>query len=161
MKKLYAVLLVLALVVCFAATGFAGRAYGPGGKHPRPETWTAEQQAGMIEFWTKKVRLRTDFLNGEAAAGRLSREVADAHITIMRDRLQKIVDRSSGPRDIDQKQWQEGRQARRDYHDKLRELRDEFAGQGLFPAPDGRGYREFGRHGRGGYGRGHCGGGWY
>lgn len=93
MKKLMTGIIVATVAVCFAAVGFAAdfdRKGGHGfGKGPKVEM-TEQQKKDFLEFMTKRNQLKVEYLNKEVAAGRMTQEVANAHIILMNDRMEKM-----------------------------------------------------------------------
>ena len=106
MKKMTVGILTALLVVCFSAVGFArhggghyeGKGHGKhrgakqGGYHAfvKREPLTEQQKNDMFNYMTEKNKLRAEYLSNEVKEGRMSQKTADAHITLMSDRLQKV-----------------------------------------------------------------------
>lgn len=120
--------------MAFAAVSFANPAWdgpghgrGPGYGHSsgkrdvkwEPRELTAAERTEMATFMAEKNKLRADYLRAEVKAGRMSKEVADAHIVLMNDHLAKFKE---GKRP---EFTEEARAAREAYYEKLRELRIE------------------------------------
>lgn len=127
MKKKIIGIFAAIMVMAFAAVSFANPAWhgGPGhgpvkrdGKFV-PRELTAQERSEMATFMAEKNKIREDYLKAEVKAGRMSKEVADAHIVLMNDHLAKFKE---GKRP---EFTEEARVAREAYHEKLRELRIE------------------------------------
>lgn len=121
MKKWTTGVVIAIVAVCFSAVGFAadfnkkdGRGFHRG---ERPEM-SAQQKQDFADFMVKKNQLEVEYLNNEVQAGRMTREVADAHITLMNDRLAKM---SKGFVEPSAEQIE----ARRVYMEKVHNLRIE------------------------------------
>lgn len=110
------------MIMAFAAVSFANPAWhgGPGHgpvKRGAPREMTAEQKAERIQFMEEMNKLRADYLRSEVKAGRMTKEVADAHIVLMNDRMEKIK------ADKAPEFTEEAKKARIAYLDKVRDLR--------------------------------------
>ncbi len=159
MKKWTALLAGL-LLVCFTAVGFAandGWHKGPRGEGPKKE-WTQQQKNDFLSYMAKKNSLRAEFLKDEVAAGRMKKDVADAHILIMNDRLEKIkANDFKRPERSEQE-----RAAMKNYQEKMKELKiqhikDSVANGSLTKE---QGDRMIERIEKGGFGPRHGGGHW-
>ncbi|MDR3349193.1 MAG: hypothetical protein LBO03_06285 [Acidaminococcales bacterium] len=118
MKKVFTGIAAVLLMTCFSAAGWAY----PGREGRQVREFDPGRKAGWVEFVAEKNKLRADFLNGEVAAGRLSRQAADAHITLMDERLAQIKDGGQRRRAESAAEREAARKARRDYFDKVRAL---------------------------------------
>jgi hypothetical protein len=118
MKKLLTGIATVLIVACFGAVGLAY----PGREDGRGRKFDPERKAEWVEFMAEKNKLRADFLNGEVAAGRMSRQAADAHIALMEERLAKIRGGGQKREALSREDWEAARTARRDYLSKVREL---------------------------------------
>lgn len=118
MKKFTTGIIVAVVAVCFAAVGFAAdfdrKGFHGFGNGVRPEM-TEQQKTDLFAFMTKKNQLKVEYLNQEVQAGRMTQEVANAHIVLMNDRMEKM---KSGDRPS-----VESREAFKAYIEKVRNLK--------------------------------------
>jgi hypothetical protein len=174
MKKIMTGIAAALLIACFGATVSADPRRGEG-RGPWHREWPPEQKAQWVEFMAERNQLRAEFLDGEVAAGRMSRKAADAHIALMDEHLSKIKDAKADRRPPSAEEREAARAARRDYFGKVRELEigsirkaiaagsiDKERGEkmiGRLEDHEERGHGDYGGHGgchgrRGGYGSG-------
>lgn len=118
MKKLLTGIAALLLAACFSAAALANPGWGEGRGHK----FAPERQAKRLEFMAEKNKLRADFLKGEVAAGRMSKQTADAHIALMEDHLARIREGGPGRRAFSAEEREAARAAKLDYFNKVREL---------------------------------------
>jgi len=119
MKKWTTGLLVAAIVTSLSVVAFAdgfGKGFRKDGERP---AWTEQQKNDFIQLAEQKHKLHTEFLNGEAAAGRMSQEEANAHITLAKIRLDRMKD---GDFKNHPAFSEEGKAARLAYHQKTKAL---------------------------------------
>lgn len=148
MKKLSMGILLLFLVTAFALPSFARGGYGHRGDgghgynnsygwHNR--TMTESERADYLDYLTKKNNIYIEFLNGEVAAGRLDRQVADARIVLMNDHLKFLKEGNFEPRKITDAEIQ----AREAYMQKMNDLEIEYVKKAI---NDGRITKERGEY---------------
>ena len=167
-KKITTGIMAGVMTVCFAAGAFAypgdgqehrrdGSFKGKPGYHARfQENMTEGQKKVWLDFQEKRTQLRIDFINNEIKAGRLSREVGNAQIVLIKDRFEKIKKGDFAPPARDKDSIDAREKFRRDMFDLKEKCVNDAVANGTITQDEAnqmRGDRDF--HRDGGPGRHH------